>query len=168
MPRYSDERKAAVLKKLLPPMNRSVASVATEEGISDATLYSWLKLCRQDGVPVPGNQPTADTWSPDAKLAVVIETAGLSEVERAAYCREKGLYVEQVHSWKAACLQGAAMQQGREKEALKQQRESSKTIKKLQAEVNRKDRALAETAALLVLSKKLEALYGDDRDNEVI
>ncbi len=60
------------------------------------------------------------------------------------------------------------MQQGREKEALKQQRESSKTIKKLQAEVNRKDRALAETAALLVLSKKLEALYGDDRDNEVI
>ena len=60
------------------------------------------------------------------------------------------------------------MQQSREKEALKQQRESSKTIKKLQAEVNRKDRALAETAALLVLSKKLEALYGDDRDNEVI
>ncbi|MFK4754858.1 hypothetical protein, partial [Oceanobacter antarcticus] len=40
----------------------------TEEGISDVTLYSWLKLCRQDGVPVPGNQPTADTWSPDAKL----------------------------------------------------------------------------------------------------
>jgi phenylpropionate dioxygenase-like ring-hydroxylating dioxygenase large terminal subunit len=60
------------------------------------------------------------------------------------------------------------MQQGREEEALKQQRESRKTIKKLQAEVNRKDRALAETAALLVLSKKLEALYGDDQDNEVI
>lgn len=131
MPRYSDERKAAVLKKLLPPLNRSVASVATEEGISDVTLYSWLKQCRQNGAPVPGNQPTADTWSPDAKLAVVIETAPLSEVELAAYCREKGLYVEQVHSWKAACLQGAAMQQGQEKEALKQQREARKTIKKL-------------------------------------
>jgi phenylpropionate dioxygenase-like ring-hydroxylating dioxygenase large terminal subunit len=60
------------------------------------------------------------------------------------------------------------MQQGQEKEALKQQREARKTIKKLQADINRKDRALAETAALLVLSKKLEALYGDDQDSEVI
>lgn len=62
MPRYSDEHKAAVLKKLLPPMNRSVVSVATEEGIPDVALYSWMQQCRQDGVPVPGNQPTADTW----------------------------------------------------------------------------------------------------------
>ncbi|MCL5426124.1 MAG: transposase [Gammaproteobacteria bacterium] len=45
MPRYCAERKAAVLKKLLPPHNYSAASVATEEGISDATLYSWLKQC---------------------------------------------------------------------------------------------------------------------------
>ena len=49
MPRYSEERKAAVLKKLLPPQNRSVVSVAAEEGISDVTLYSWLKQCRQQG-----------------------------------------------------------------------------------------------------------------------
>ena len=52
MPRYSKERKAAVLKKLLPPQNRSVVQVAAEEGISDVTLYSWLKQCRQQGVPV--------------------------------------------------------------------------------------------------------------------
>lgn len=50
MPRYSEERKAAVLKKLLPPQNRSVVSVAAEEGISDVTLYSWLKQCRQQGM----------------------------------------------------------------------------------------------------------------------
>ena len=63
MPRYSDERKAAVLKKLLPPINRSVSSVSTEEGISDFTLYSWLKQCRQQGVPVPGNRNTAEERS---------------------------------------------------------------------------------------------------------
>ncbi|TNC79347.1 MAG: IS3 family transposase, partial [Oleiphilus sp.] len=56
MPRYSEERKTAVLKKLLPPQNRSVVSVAAEEGISDVTLYSWLKQCRQQGMPVPGNR----------------------------------------------------------------------------------------------------------------
>lgn len=89
MPRYSAERKSAVLKKLLPPHNHSVASVATEEGISDATLYSWLKQCRVKGVPVPGYTPGDSEWSPDAKLAVVIETATLSEAELGAYCREK-------------------------------------------------------------------------------
>lgn len=166
MPRYSEERKAAVLSKLLPPMNRTVTSVSAEEGISDVTLYSWLKQCRQKRVPVPGHRTTADNWSPEAKLAVVIETATLSEAERAAYCREKGLYVEQIQRWKKACLQGASLQPGMEKAAQKQQRESQSTIKKLQAEVRRKDRALAETAALLVLSQKLEALYSSDQDSE--
>lgn len=166
MPRYSEERKAAVLKKLLPPMNRTVVSVSAEEGISDVTLYSWLKQCRQKGMPVPGNRNTGEDWSPEAKLAVVIETAAMSEAELGAYCREKGLYPELVQRWKEACLQGAGMQTDQEKAAQKQQRESRKTIKNLKTEVRRKDRALAETTSLLVLSKKLEALYGEDPDNE--
>ena len=166
MPRYSEELKTAVLKKLLPPQNRSVVSVAAEEGMSDVTLYNWLKQCRQQGMPVPGNRSTGDEWSPDAKLAVVIETASLSEAELGAYCREKGLYPEQVQRWKEACLHGARLQKSHEKAAQKQQRDSRKTIKKLKAEVRRKDRALAETTSLLVLSKKLEALYGEDPDSE--
>lgn len=162
MPRYSEERKAAILKKLLPPHNRSVASVATEEGISNATLYSWLKQCREKGVPVPGYTQSDNEWSPDAKLAVVIETATLSETELGAYCREKGLYSEQIQQWKAACLEGAGQQEDQQRTAQKQRKEDRKTIKQLKAEVRRKDRALAETTSLLVLSKKLDALYGED------
>ena len=166
MPRYSEERKAAVLKKLLPPQNRSVVSVAAEEGISEVTLYNWLKQCRQQGVPVPGYRNAGDDGSPEFKLAVVIETASLSEAELSAYCRQKGLYPEQVQRWKEACLHGAGLQEGQGKAAQKQQRDARKTIKKLQAEVCRKDRVLAETTSLLVLSKKLEALYGVDPDSE--
>jgi transposase-like protein len=166
MPRYSDERKAAVLNKLLPPHNRTVVSVSAEEGISDVTLYSWLKQCRQQGMPVPGNRNNGDDWSPEAKLAAVIETARMSEAELGAYCRKKGLFPEQIQRWKAACLQGAGMHMDSDKAARKQQREAHKTIKKLQAEVRRKDRVLAETTSLLVLSKKLEALYGETPDNE--
>lgn len=166
MPRYSDERKAAVVNKLLPPHNRTVASVSAEEGISGVTLYSWLKQCRQQGLPVPGNRNNGDDWSPEAKLAAVIETAPMPEAELSAYCREKGLYPEQIQRWKAGCLQGAGMQVESDKAAQKQQREARKTIKKLQAEVRRKDRVLAETTSLLVLSKKLEALYGETPDNE--
>ena len=166
MPRYSQERKAAVLKKLLPPHNRTVVSVASEEGIADVTLYNWLKQCRERGVPVPGQSRTGDDWSAEAKLAVVIETAPMSEAELSAYCREKGLYVEQIQQWKEACLQGAASQPAKQKETEAQDRKYRKKIKRLEAEVNRKDKALAETTSLLVLSKKLEALYGKDPDNE--
>ena len=116
-------------------------------------------------MPVPGNRNTGEDWSPEAKLAVVVETASMSEAELSAYCREKGLYPEQVQRWKEACLQGAGMQEGLDKAAQKEKRESRKTIKKLKAEVRRKDKALAETTSLLVLSKKLEALYGEDPDS---
>lgn len=124
MPRYSNERKAAVLNKLLPPHNRTVVSVSAEEGISAVTLYSWLKQCRQQGMPVPGNRNNGDDWSPEAKLAAVIETAPMSEAELSAYCREKGLYPEQIQCWKAGCLQGAGMQVESDKTAQKQQREA--------------------------------------------
>jgi transposase-like protein len=166
MPRYSEERKAAVLKKLLPPQNRSVVQVAAEEGISDVTLYSWLKQCRQQGMSVPGYRNAGDDGSPEAKLAVVIETASMSEAELGAYCRQKGLYPEQVQRWKEACLHCTGLKEGQEKAAQKQQRDARKIIEKLKAEVRRKDRVLAETTSLLVLSKKLEALYGEDPDSE--
>jgi len=165
VPHYSAERKAAVLKKLLPPHNRSVASIVIEEGISETTLYNWRQQCREKGVPVPGYTQSQNEWSPDAKLAAVIETAPMSETELGAYCREKGLYPEQVQQWKAACLQGAGQQAEQTKTTQKQHKEDRRTIKQLKAEVRRKDKALAETTSLLVLSKKLEALYSDDLDH---
>lgn len=75
MKRYSAEWKAAVLKKMLPPMNLSVAEVSRQEGISDVTLYAWRRTVKAEGVPVPGAGKVPDTWSAEAKLAVVIETA---------------------------------------------------------------------------------------------
>ncbi|RUO36062.1 hypothetical protein CWE15_11960 [Aliidiomarina taiwanensis] len=166
MPRYSEERKASTLKKLLPPQNRSVSSVAVEDGISPQTLYHWLKQCREQGVAVPGHRKQSEQWSADDKLAVVIETAGLSEAELAAYCREKGLFAEQIKQWRHDCLQGFGRTAESEREARQARKKTAREIKQLKAEVRRKDKALAETTALLVLSKKLEALYGNEPDNE--
>ncbi|MEE1981081.1 transposase, partial [Shewanella xiamenensis] len=106
MARYSPERKEAILKKLLPPHNLTVAEVAREEGIAVQTLYHWRDIARKEGRPVPGKTLTADDWSAEAKLAVIIETAPLSEAEISQYCREKGLYREQVQQWKLECLSG--------------------------------------------------------------
>ena len=107
MKRYSPERKEAVLQKLLPPYNMTVPALAQEEGISEATLYNWRKQARAEGKPVPGSGKSAEQWSPESKFAVVVETASFSEAELSQYCREKGLYPEQVRQWKQDFIQGA-------------------------------------------------------------
>lgn len=88
----------------------------------------------------------------------------LSEIGLATYYREKGLFVEQVKAWKDACLQANG---GVAKEAArlqKEPKEREKEYKGLQKELNIKEKALAETAALLVLRKKANAIWGDGED----
>jgi len=165
MPRYSAERKASVLKKLLPPHNQSVPEVATLEGISEATLYNWRTEAKHQGVAVPGSGKTSNDWSADAKLAVVIETAGLNETDLSEYCRSKGLFPEQVKDWKQACLEGQLSDVERRKQEREQARQDKKEIKALKKELARKEKALAETAALLVLRKKFNALREDNEDD---
>lgn len=166
MPRYSEERKSAVLNKLLPPHNRSVPDVAREEGISEQTLYNWRKTLRDKGLPVPGNEQKSEQWPAESKFAVVVETAALSEAELSEYCRKKGLYPQQVKEWKQACISGADQVSQRTERENKQVKQERKRIQVLEKELRRKDKALAETAALLVLSKKLDAFYGiDNEDN---
>lgn len=162
---YSPERKAAVLKKLLPPGNLSVAELSRQEGISDVTLYTWRRQAMGRGEVVSGSGKLPAHWPAEAKLAVVIETAALSAIEQSQYCREKGLYLEQVKAWRQACLDGqaSAMQQSQHERA--QSKADKQRIRELERELNRKEKALAEAAALLVLRKKLHALWGEDGDS---
>lgn len=165
MKRYSPERKAAVLRKLLPPLNLSVAELARQEGISDMTLYTWRKQARSEGHAVPGSGKLPEQWSAEAKFAVVVETAALSEVELSEYCRSKGLYPEQVNAWRAACIDGQQSAQARKQSDREQARSNKKRIRELERELRRKDKALAETAAILVLRKKLNAYWGSDSED---
>lgn len=159
MPRYADERKAAVLNKLLPPHNRPIPEIAQAEGISEATLYNWLKQARQEGASVPGSGKTSpESWGGEAKLAAVLASAGMTASEVGEYCRSKGLYPEQIQHWKQdfiASVDGIGRHAG---EALKQSR---KQVRQLEKELRRKEKALAESAALLVLQKKFNALWED-------
>ncbi|UFT95781.1 IS3 family transposase [Pectobacterium carotovorum] len=157
MKRISPERKSAALAKLLPPYNMTVTAVAQQEGISEATLYNWRNQAKQEGKPVPGADRTTDQWSAEARLAVIIETATLSEAELAQYCRKKGLYPEQICQWKHGFLQ---VPSPNDKAALKQ---SQKEVKQLKRELARKEKALAEAAAILVLRKQLRDLLRGNR-----
>lgn len=70
---YSAERTAAILKKLLRPHNLSVAEVASAEGMSAGTLYSWRQKAKDEGMPVPGSGKKSDRWSAEAAALLVLK-----------------------------------------------------------------------------------------------
>ena len=156
---YSQERKRTALTKLLPPHNRSVADVAKEEGIPHGTLYHWRNELKLQGEPVPNNKDNTKNWSPKAKFAVVVETAHMNEAELSQYCREKGLYPNQIHQWREASINGVATDVVDKKSHQSKLKSSKEEIKSLRKELRYKEKALAETAALLALQKKLHALW---------
>ena len=163
---YSPELKEALLRRMLPPNNESISKIAKEEGLSEQTLRNWRDKARKDGYAAPGTDSTPDDWSTQDKFLTVVETAGLSETELAEYARKKGLYVEQIKDWKDACMNangGIAKEAARLNRELK---ESQKERKKLERELQRKEKALAETAALLVLSKKANAIWGEPENDQ--
>lgn len=166
MPRYSEERKQAVLNKLLPPKNKTVAQVSREEGVGVQTLYNWRDKAKQQGRPVPGKKSKADQWSAETKLAVVIETGAMSEAELSEYCRQKGLYLDQVKEWKSSALRGFASSHEQELATKRQQKVYRQENKYLKRELRKKEKALAETAALLVLRKKLNALWENENEDD--
>ena len=152
------------MSKLLPPLNRSVVEVSQEEGIAVGTLYHWRDKVRSKGSVVPGSKKTTDTWPAEARLATVIEVASMSASELSRYCREKGLYVEQVAAWRTACVEGQRSAQEPRVSEREQLRAGKQRIRELERELHRKEKALAEVAALLVLRKKLNALWGSDNE----
>lgn len=164
MARYSDEFKYSILQKLMPPENQTVIEVARETGLAKSTIFKWQKEAKAKGLPVPSNKPEPERWSTQDKFLIVVETASLTETQLAEYCRSKGLYVEQVKAWRDACMQANG---GVAQEATRLQRElrdKERDNKKLERELRRKEAALAETAALLVLRKKANAIWGDGED----
>jgi hypothetical protein len=112
-----------------------------------------------------GGKRKAQEWDSAAKFAVVLETAGLSEEALSAYCRSKGLYVEQVRAWRAACEQANARQEAEAANQAQRHKADKRRIKELERELHRKEKALAEAAALLVLAKKYRALPQQDEDS---
>lgn len=156
--RYSEEFKASAIKQLKAPFNLSIQEVALEKGIARKTLYTWLKKAEEEVLSMPETpHVNPEKWSAQEKLNVVIETSSMTAQELGEYCRSKGLYPEQIKQWKKSCLQGF-----NPPKADKDSKQNQKKIRQLEKEIKRKDKALAETTALLVLQKKLQTLWEDE------
>lgn len=156
MARYGQAFKERAVARLLPPESSPVERVSREIGVGVATLERWRsEALAQPLAPRP--------WTAVARLEAVIATAALDEAGKSAWCREKGLYPADLERWRQSAT--AALAAPEDAGASPQQtRSARKRIKELEREVSRKDKALAETAALLVLSKKLSAVFGEGAD----
>jgi transposase-like protein len=162
--RYSSQFKEAILNKL-SQSSLSVRKFAVQEGINISTLYSWQKQFNTSGLSVT-KVSSSDKWSSEEKFSVVLETATLSEVELSEYCRVKGLYPEQIKAWKLACIAGnTTTNQAKRVKTTPEQKSDKNRIKELERELRRKEKALAETAALLVLGKKFDAYWKEKEDS---
>lgn len=159
--RYPKERKEAILKKMMPPHNRSVIDLAREEGISEATLYNWRREARDRGLLLPDGDSSPEGWSARDKFNAVLESAGLNEAELSEYCRHKGLYPEQLAQWRRACETANDWDRQANRHLKSEQKADRKHIRQLERELHRKEKALAEAAALMVLRKKADAIWGE-------
>lgn len=162
---YTKEFKASVLKRLEEPTKDTITSLSDELGVPRTTIYQWIKKAETDKKNISINNKPTSKWTSEDKFHVVLETAPLTESELAEYCRRKGIFVDEVKTWKEQCLKAnqAAMEDPKElKESLKVEKELNK---KLEKELRIKEKALAETAALLVLRKKANAIWGDPEED---
>ena len=164
MKQYSDEFKSSIIAKMLPPNSVPVPDLARDTGVPKDTLYSWRIKHRRSNGNTAMKKSSSGSLSSAEKFAIVMETASLNEAELSEYCRRKGLYPEQISAWQEACEHANTATKTDRAKVTKQ----TKQIKRLESELRRKDKALAEAAALLVLQKKVQAIWEDSEDEKSI
>lgn len=162
MKTYSSEFKDSIVTKMLPPNNVGVPQLAAETSIPRDTLYGWRRQALGQTRRSATSAIPLGTLASEEKFAVVMETAALNELDLGEYCRRKGLFAEQISAWREACRQANAPLASKAERA--ERRAERVEIKRLDRELQRKDRALAEAAALLVLQKKVRAIWEESED----
>jgi len=161
---YPQEFRESVVKRALAPGGPSLECLTQELGLGHSTISRWIKSAGiVDGMSKrkikrrrPNDRPAVE------KLRLVNEASGLSEEELGEFLRKNGIHSAQLEQWRKDALAG--LEAPTRKPSGKRTPEAKK-IRELEREVSRKDKALAETAALLVLKKKAAAIWGDEDDD---
>lgn len=157
---YSAAFREEAIRKTLQRGTRTVADMASELNMSVHTLKNWIRDPKVAHLrPSPSGEKPAGEWGAAERLQALLDTHALSEEERNAWCRQRGLFAHQLIAWKKALMEpgkpaGDALELRRVKEELTSVRR----------DLARKDKALSEAAALLILQKKYQALWeGEDK-----
>jgi transposase-like protein len=159
--RTEEFRKAAVVK-YYNRGSRTVEEVARVLGVSSWSLYQWSKRYgKAEGMKHHGRPSDR---SAQEKLKAVIEFEGLTGDKQGEYLRREGLQSEHIEGWKKRMEAGLEGVDGLSAASRTERAQDKQKIRELEKELHRKERALAETAALLVLKKKADLIWGSGED----
>jgi len=159
---YSRSVKVGILKKVLPPESRNIKSISEETGISEQTIRNWIKAANSGSLDNGENEKSPRHLSGSEKYQLLMESKKIPRKELGEFLRKRGLHSQHLILWDQELKE---MVKDNGKKEKKKVRDLQKEVKDLKKEVRRKDKALAETAALLVLKKKLNVLMGDQEDD---
>jgi transposase len=155
---YPEMFKARMVQKLTAPGAPSATALSEEVGVPQPTLSKWVReagrvggMAKSEGKKTP-KRP--QNWPAEAKFEAVVEAASLSEEDLGTFLRRRGLHSTHLQQWREQLVAGLKVPKKPTAEA--------RRIRELERELRRKDKALAETAALLVLKKKVQAIWGDE------
>ena len=158
--RYSPEFKEQAVRALLVRGDRCVEDVAADVGVHSSRLYEWQRALEERGRnPAMSSNDRRDEgprgWSAERKLETVMRSLGIPADQLGEVLRREGVHEAMLDEWKRDMLEGLARRRN-------DSQGDSKRIALLERELARKDKALAETAALLVLQKKVREIWGDE------
>jgi transposase-like protein len=158
---FSKEFKDSVVTKIVNRGGQTIAEVCRQAGISLSAGRRWIS--ERDMVPAMKNSKRSEQWTAEAKLNAIIQSTRFNEEELGAFLRKEGLHSHQIDRWRAEILT-ALGPVCRKQNAVKDN--SAQRIKELERDLNRKDKALAEASALLILQKKVNLIWGNQSEDE--
>lgn len=159
---YSKTFKIEAVKKVLSRTpGTPVTAIARSLGVSNSTLHGWIEAMKNKELresPASGglSEKILCRWTAEEKFKAIIDTSTMSSEQRSEYCREQGIFPHHLEKWKADFIDSANRKAPKADHATKQLKNE---IKNLNVELRRKEKALAEAAALLILKKKAEILW---------
>jgi transposase len=154
---FSEDFQKSAVSKFLNRGNSSGKSIADNLDVSLSTLYGWVKKYGSVHAMKNSKSKKPDDRTPEEKIELVIKFFSLNEEQKGIFLRENGLYSHHLAEWRKNIKNSFV-----EPKVSQQSFQDKKKIKELEKELRRKDRALAEAAALLVLKKKVDSIWGVD------
>lgn len=168
MATYTDGFKARMVERMIGSERISATALSKEVGVGQPTLSRWARAARRLAPMSKKKNPTPSAsprrWTAEEKLQVVFEAASLTGDELGAFVRRRGLHEAQLAAWREVVMQASKDALGGGKKKPAKNAAEAKKIKTLEWELRRKEKALAEVAALLALKKKANQIWGDEDD----
>jgi transposase-like protein len=156
--KFSEEQKRMWVKKFLSRGNKSIEVFCRENALSSTVIYKWVNIYGKTDDMKPLTR-TPQNWTPEEKFKAVMAFDSLPVEEQGAFLRREGVHADHIEMWREK------MQKSLEPESTDKRTERGELIYKIQGlekDLLRKDKALAEAAAIIILKKKADLIWGNE------